>query len=1749
MPISRPALRPAAFACALAAALALAPDARAQQMDCLLPGSEPNASQPICEVEPRVAVTPQSAAVGQPSVPVTIVASDHHSGNDFASFRIVMGQENVTSQWGVVVTETGGGTTGWARTFTAQGTIQLSEAAPARTMFVELCDTLFCTRETRTFTLSRPGVEVGEDGTLHVEPPAATRTRPFTVRNTGLSSATFALTAECRDAQGQRVTPCSVSQASISLAAGATGAVTAAYPATQQGGMVTVLVRARQADAPGVQDAGWADVEIRSPDGQTAAAPQVALVPLTAGVAVERSQCVTVVTALRGAFECGDLRVAHALPAHRTRGRTWAPVLLYNSQHAHPRPIVYADVTVPAGSPVPTAVEMVVTIIGGATHRATFAGAAFLPGQTRRVGVQWDALSTGTGLYRYRAQVISHDPAGPRASLPDSGEVAIVNRSGSGFGAGWWPAGVERLQCVDCATGSRLLWIGGDGSTRVYEPVSPGSWTAWVAQNPDGGPDTLVLAGSTYIRKVPGGGRVHFDGSGLHTATVNRLGQATRITHGADGPTGIYVPGSGAGGPGTGDPAWIMSWDNAAHVVRSISATAQGAPTRTTTLHVDAGGRSTAITDPDGGAVWFAYPESGTPRRMMGQRDRRGTWTWYEYDHAGKLARALTHLGSEANPAVDPATRFVAAEGQGVASAGATGAVSAAAAQAYTRIDGPRTDVADYTWLWLTSRGAVRRVRDALGAETYVQFGDARFPALATRVLSNTGVVSTAAYDHRGRITSSSVTGAYGGSESTTTTSAWDNACDRPTMTRSPGADTMFAAYDPATCNVLWQRVGRDTARTVTYTYHPSGHAQAGQLESVQGPRDAQGHRAVERVVYDARGNLQMTVSPLGFRSLYVRDALGRDSVVYTPLADSTARDVELLKQHGARLTVLYDGMDRVRQTVSYGPAIAQYRAAPPGSPSVGPGITPAEELRVETEYDAEGSPLTVVRTIHPNPAALQPQVTRYQYDRAGRKTDEWNGEIMWTHYDYDPAGNATTVTTPRLAQVTNRYDAAGRLVRRTVPAMRYGATGGSCGTVAGYNPGEPTCERTKFPYYPNDGTGYTIPEEWTSYRYDAAGNLAHAENADAIVRRTYYPNGQVRTDSSYVREFGGNDTFSRVSGIEYGYHEGRLTRLLHPRNLADAAFTDTFSYHPATGELRTATDRLGNAFNFTYDNTGALVRTTLPGAITDTARYDLEGRLEWRRERSPSYTVPLQEETYAHDARSKLVAATVKPSDGRSTEATFWQWYSGLGNLVMTHWANATDAQWQREAFTVDPLGNVVHRRTILSESESAGVDNPDYRYAFDAAVSRVRRVELVEVTTGPTLDETSTTYDASGNLETSYQRVYSDYQWRRTADSRSYYGLDDRLRAVQKYETQLGTVPKEMGVFEEYRYDPLGRRVGVRTRRPSALCNQSPECFNSTTYFVWAGDQLLWEIKRAESPAPQEAGGTVSYFQAGGIDRPLVIWKSGVGSIVTHQNWRGQFARGTWGASHPLIGQSSDCTATYTGQNCVPVPWPGWNTGPWFQDAAKPQTVGSERYWLGSLSVEMRDASGLMYKRNRYYNPQTGQFTQPDPIGLAGGLNSYGFAAGDPVSYTDPYGLAVECDPQQEARSGRLCPITVVAVHLTRMEIDETSILIGGGIAGKAVAPTRALLVRLGSGLRQLLGRRFISNPDRALLREFFGKGTEGARARAVDFRIPEGLGREALTKYRQVATEAIESGIDKSGVQAERIKLIDRALETLP
>ena len=49
----------------------------------------------------------------------------------------------------------------------------------------------------------------------------------------------------------------------------------------------------------------------------------------------------------------------------------------------------------------------------------------------------------------------------------------------------------------------------------------------------------------------------------------------------------------------------------------------------------------------------------------------------------------------------------------------------------------------------------------------------------------------------------------------------------------------------------------------------------------------------------------------------------------------------------------------------------------------------------------------------------------------------------------------------------------------------------------------------------------------------------------------------------------------------------------------------------------------------------------------------------------------------------------------------------------------------------------------------------------------------------------------------------------------------------------------------------------------------------------------------------------------------------------------------------------------------------------------------------------------TGLHYNYFRYYDPTTGRYVTPDPIGLVGGINLFFYSNNDPVNSIDPYGL----------------------------------------------------------------------------------------------------------------------------------------------
>ncbi|MDR0787459.1 MAG: RHS repeat-associated core domain-containing protein [Gemmatimonadota bacterium] len=194
-----------------------------------------------------------------------------------------------------------------------------------------------------------------------------------------------------------------------------------------------------------------------------------------------------------------------------------------------------------------------------------------------------------------------------------------------------------------------------------------------------------------------------------------------------------------------------------------------------------------------------------------------------------------------------------------------------------------------------------------------------------------------------------------------------------------------------------------------------------------------------------------------------------------------------------------------------------------------------------------------------------------------------------------------------------------------------------------------------------------------------------------------------------------------------------------------------------------------------------------------------------------------------------------------------------------------------------------------------------------------------------------------------------------------------------------------------------------------------------------------MLWELRdqNLAGPANPPAGtqtGKIGYIHGIAIDAPLGMIRNGTG-IVLHRNTRGQYLMGT-----PLNGTID-----------TDIIWPAasW-TAPeelYLIPTPNPYRV---RSWYGSLIFGQTDATGLQYKRNRYYSPNTGQFTQPDPIGIAGGMNVYGYANGDPVNFKDPFGLD-KCKerPVEDCRT----VITQDEVYFIGM---AGGFVVGGGFVG---------------------------------------------------------------------------------------------------
>ena len=213
------------------------------------------------------------------------------------------------------------------------------------------------------------------------------------------------------------------------------------------------------------------------------------------------------------------------------------------------------------------------------------------------------AKGLATGAYEYTIEVKA-TIGGTVVSRFATDTLAVINRATSQFGPGWWLDGLEQLVVVDA---THKLWVGGDGTTRLYTKQSN---TLWLVTPALDRVDSLTTADQiTWVRHLRNGATVEFNNAGQHVATTNTQGHRTRFHYSATNAAlldSIYLPVPAGAAP----RAYAFTHDPSTGYLTRVDAPSSPAnPRRTTIGYTQPYGRVvvTTITDPDLRVVSFGF--------------------------------------------------------------------------------------------------------------------------------------------------------------------------------------------------------------------------------------------------------------------------------------------------------------------------------------------------------------------------------------------------------------------------------------------------------------------------------------------------------------------------------------------------------------------------------------------------------------------------------------------------------------------------------------------------------------------------------------------------------------------------------------------------------------------------------------------------------------------------------------------------------------------------------------------------------------------------------------------------------------------------------------------------------------------------------------------------------------------------------------------------------------------------------------
>ena len=760
----------------------------------------------------------------------------------------------------------------------------------------------------------------------------------------------------------------------------------------------------------------------------------------------------------------------------------------------------------------------------------------------------------------------------------------------------------------------------------------------------------------------------------------------------------------------------------------------------------------------------------------------------------------------------------------------------------------------------------------------------------------------------------------------------------------------------------LIARITDPIGRTLGFTYDG-----AFRLTEVAGPTGA-----VTRYAYDGANRIVQKTDPRGAVTRYEYDAGGR--AVKEVFADNAT--------YGIDYTVAGNQIFEARVTDPRGNLTA-YRFN--GLGNLVRSVDPLGAIRLRTLEFASNR--TMAET---DPLG---RTTRYTYDVRGNRTSVKDALGHFTLTDYDPLFNKPTTIKDALGNTTTSI-------------------------------------------------------------YDAKGNLASSTNGEGeTTRYTYTPQGQLQTAT---------DPLGRVARFDYD-GEGNLVRTSDPLgNASDMTFdaanrlaslttprgeTSRYGYDALDRQTQLI-DALSGVTAYAYDANDNLVSVTDPlGHSIETNVYDLRNRLTRRTDAKAMST------SYQYDLNGNVVQAT----DRRGRTTAFE--YDALNRP-----SKATDADGRITQFYYDLAGNI----SRISDSVSGEIlqnydelnrlvriatDQGSVEYAFDALGRRIRRTVNGTDATDTTYDRANRVksiafrgktvayqYDAAGRLTKKAlpNGIVQEYAWDEA----------NRLKQIQ-YKKSDNTLIETLA----YAYDANGERIqkdsGATSLRETGFNAQydeanrltqltlDPGAANAKTYALAydengslvaktnlqdASDKTTyaWDAKNRltaiQGPGVQAAfkydalgrriertvnGETVGYLYDGAQAIAELNGSAIVAAYHTGIELDEVLARHAASGSRTLlqdalgsvIAQTRDDQTVQNGYAYTPY--------------GEVQRVGDDDKNPIQYTGRENDGTGLYYYRARYYDAVLKRFISSDPIGLAGGLNTYTYVNGNPVGDIDPLGL----------------------------------------------------------------------------------------------------------------------------------------------